>query len=145
MAKILLVNGPNLNLLGQREPEIYGSTTLVQIENRVKELVSAESHNIECFQSNQEGAIIDWLQSRTDADFILINAASLTHTSVALRDTLSFLSKPFIEIHISNVHKREQFRHHSYLSDLAVAVITGLGAYGYESAARYAIEHLKGI
>ena len=143
MAKILLVNGPNLNLLGQREPEIYGATTLGQIEDAVQKIVSANGHQLECIQSNHEGELVDWLQSKTDSAFLLINAASLTHTSIALRDTLSFLKIPFVEIHISNVYCRETFRHKSYLSDIAIGVIAGLGASGYDAAAQFAVTYLQ--
>ena len=137
MASILVLNGPNLNLLGTREPETYGRTTLADIEARLQDL--ADAHQLECFQSNSEGALIDRIhqavaQGDTGVDFILINPAALTHTSVALRDALLGVDIPFVEIHLSNVFAREGFRHHSYLSDVAVGVISGLGAQGYELA-----------
>ncbi len=144
MAQILLVNGPNLNTLGEREPEIYGRTTLPQVEARVRQRVQGAGHQLACFQSNSEGALVDWLQAHRGADFLLLNAASLTHTSVALRDAVALAHIPFIEIHISNVHKREPFRHHSYLSDLAVGLVVGLGVTGYSLAADYAIAYLAG-
>jgi len=142
MAKLLLLNGPNLNTLGQREPALYGHTTLARIEERVRQRVEDAGHHLEAFQSNSEGALVDWLQRQRPADFLLVNAGAYTHTSVALRDAISFLSVPFIEIHLSNVYKREVFRHHSYLSDLAHGLIVGLGAKGYDLAAQYAVEHL---
>ncbi len=143
MGTVLLLNGPNLNALGTREPELYGRTTLPEIEERVRARIEGAGHAFRCFQSNTEGALVDWLHHNRQADFALVNAASLTHTSVALRDALKFTGMPFIEIHISNVHKREAFRHHSYLSDIAVGLIVGLGPQGYELAAQYALEHLK--
>jgi len=134
MASILVLNGPNLNLLGTRETETYGRTTLADIEARLQDL--ADAHQLECFQSNSEGALIDRIHQagRDGVDFILINPAALTHTSVALRDALLGVDIPFVEIHLSNVFAREGFRHHSYLSDVAVGVISGLGAQGYELA-----------
>ncbi|HKI98066.1 MAG TPA: type II 3-dehydroquinate dehydratase [bacterium] len=143
MATVLLLNGPNLNTLGQREPELYGHTTLPEIEDRVRALVEGAGHALRSFQSNSEGAIVDWLHQNRQADYLLVNAGALTHTSVALRDAIKFTDIPFIEIHISNVHVREPFRHHSYLSDIAVGVIVGLGPRGYEYAAQHALEHLK--
>ena len=143
MATVLLLNGPNLNALGQREPEIYGHTTLQEIEERIRARVEGAGHAFRCFQSSSEGAMVDWLHHHRGADFLLLNAASLTHTSVALRDALKFIEVPFIEIHISNVHTREPFRHHSYLSDIAVGLIVGLGPMGYDLAAEYALERLK--
>ena len=113
MPKVLLINGPNLNLLGSREPEIYGSTTLMEIEKKVASTL--REHKIECesFQSNSEGEIIDWLHNNRMADFLLLNPGALSHTSVGLRDAVLGVEIPFIEIHLSNVHKREEFRHHS--------------------------------
>lgn len=143
MATVLLLNGPNLNMLGEREPEIYGRTTLQEIEDRVRRLIEGAGQAFRCFQSNAEGALVDWLQHNRDADFLLLNAASLTHSSIALRDALKFTGIPFIEIHISNVHVRESFRQHSYLSDIAVGLIVGLGPQGYELAAQYALAHLE--
>ncbi len=143
MASILVLNGPNLNLLGTREPETYGSTTLADIEHRLKDLASP--HGLDCFQSNGEGALIDRIhQAREEGvDFILINPAALTHTSVALRDALLGVEIPFIEVHLSNVHAREPFRHHSHLSDIAVGVIAGLGAQGYELALAAALARVS--
>ncbi len=134
MASILVLNGPNLNLLGTREPATYGSTTLDDIEQRLR--TRAEGHELAFFQSNHEGALIDRIHQagREDVDFILVNPAALTHTSIGLRDALLGVDIPFIEIHLSNVFAREPFRHHSYLSDIAVGVISGLGAQGYELA-----------
>lgn len=147
--KLLLVNGVNLNLLGKREPEIYGHTTLVDIE---KSLVArASEHGIEliCVQSNHEGKLVDDIQhyglladTAAQVDAIIINPAAFTHTSVALRDALLATQKPFIEVHLSNVHARETFRHHSYLSDIAVGVICGLGAKGYHMALEYWLENM---
>ncbi|MDH4224441.1 MAG: type II 3-dehydroquinate dehydratase [Deltaproteobacteria bacterium] len=142
MAKILLLNGPNLNLLGEREPEIYGSTTLKKIEGDVRSLVESRGHHLWHFQSNSEGEMVDWLQNNRDSAFLLLNAASFTHTSVALRDAVSLLKIPFAEIHISNVFKREPFRHQSYFSDLAMGVIAGFGAHGYLLAAQFALDHV---
>ncbi|MGL4861189.1 MAG: type II 3-dehydroquinate dehydratase [Enterobacteriaceae bacterium] len=138
--RILLLNGPNLNLLGRREPEKYGQTTLANI---VSELTRyAEQHNVHLthLQSNAEAALIDAIhQAQGKADFILINPAAFTHTSVALRDALLAVQIPFIEIHLSNIYARETFRHHSYFSDIAVGVISGLGADGYLLALQAAI------
>jgi 3-dehydroquinate dehydratase II len=137
--RILLINGPNLNLLGTREPEIYGSATLADVEADAQQQAARLSVHLETHQSNWEGAIIDRIhEARGKIDGIVINPGALTHTSVALRDALVGVAIPFIEIHISNVHKREPFRHHSYLSDKAEAVICGLGIFGYQAA----IEHI---
>ena len=136
MARILLINGPNLNLLGAREPEVYGSSTLAQIETRLAEIARKLGHELACFQSNAEHELVERLHAaRTDGTaFVLINPGALTHTSIALRDALLGVSIPFIEIHLSNVFARESFRHHSFLSDIAVGCIFGLGAVGYELA-----------
>ncbi len=137
MAKLLLLNGPNLNLLGTREPGVYGSTTLADIEQRCAELArTLGSHELSCFQSNAEHELLDRIHAarREDIAFIVINPAAFTHTSVALRDALLGVGIPFVEVHLSNVFAREPFRHHSYLSDIAVGVISGLGAQGYELA-----------
>ncbi|CDS02200.1 probable 3-dehydroquinate dehydratase [Sporisorium scitamineum] len=133
---ILLINGPNLNLLGTREPEKYGSETLADIESRAKEQCDGLGYDFEGFQSNHEGAIIDRVHAaRTDGTTaIIINAGAYTHTSVAIRDALSSVRVPFIEVHISNIHAREPFRQHSYLSDVANGVIIGLGTFGYTAA-----------
>ena len=145
MAKnILLLNGPNLNLLGTREPEIYGSTTLADIEREAAALVTSAGGVFSSFQSNYEGALIDRIHAaRTDGvEAIVINPAGLTHTSVALRDALAGVAIPFIEIHISNIHQREAFRHHSYLSGIAAGVICGLGTEGYSVAIQFALNNL---
>lgn len=143
--KFLLLQGPNLNLLGQREPEIYGSTTLDDIHQSL--VAYAKQHDVELstFQSNWEGAIIDRVHQalHEDIELILINPAGLTHTSVALRDALLGVAIPFIEIHLSNIHARETFRHHSYFSDKAIAVICGLGAFGYRTALDYGIHQFN--
>jgi len=143
MSKVLLLNGPNLNLLGSREPEIYGSTTLKEIEEKVAAVLSG--HEIECetFQSNSEGEIIDWLHKRRGADFLLLNPGALAHTSVGLRDAVLGVEIPFIEIHLSNVHKREEFRHHSYFSDIAIGALAGLGVKGYLLAAEFAVDYIE--
>lgn len=144
MAKVLLVlHGPNLNLLGLREPEIYGRTTLPEIDAMLEDAARERGATLRTFQSNHEGALIDRVHAaRSDGtDFIVINPAGLTHTSVALRDALAGVAIPFIEVHLSNVHRREAFRHHSYFSDLAVAVICGLGVAGYRSAVAFALDH----
>ena len=137
-SRILVLNGPNLNLLGTREPAIYGSQTLADIERSLAELANAHGAEIDFFQSNHEGELVDRIHvARGDGcDFIVINAAAFTHTSVALRDALAAVAIPFIEVHLSNVLRRESFRHHSYLADLAVGSIVGLGPAGY----RYALE-----
>jgi 3-dehydroquinate dehydratase-2 len=142
MAHILVLNGPNLNLLGSREPGLYGRDSLAAIEARLVTL--AAGHQVECFQSNAEHALIDRIHvaGQQRVDFILINPAALTHTSVALRDALLGVAIPFIEVHLSNVFAREPFRHRSYLSDIAVGVISGLGAQGYELALAAALRRL---
>jgi 3-dehydroquinate dehydratase-2 len=135
MARLLLLNGPNLNLLGRREPHLYGSTTLADIENDVRAAAQAAGHQLETFQTNSEAELVDRIQQAAGVvDFILLNPGALTHTSVAMRDALLAVGIPFIEIHLSNVHAREEFRRHSYISDIAVGVITGLGALGYQLA-----------
>ncbi|WP_142808625.1 type II 3-dehydroquinate dehydratase [Tepidiphilus olei] len=142
--RILVLHGPNLNLLGVREPEIYGRTTLSDIHARLEARAQAAGVRLESFQSNHEGELVDRIQAAMEegVDFILINPGAYTHTSVALRDALAAVSIPFIEVHLSNIHAREPFRHHSYLSDRAVGVICGLGAYGYEAALEYALRAL---
>lgn len=142
MAKILLLNGPNLNTLGEREPELYGTTTLKDIVESVRKLVEPAGHSLLHFQSNVEGELVSWLHANRPADFALVNAAAYTHTSIALRDALKVLGCPFVEIHISNVYRREPFRHTSLLADTAEGVIAGLGAMGYELAALYALAYL---
>ncbi|KAH7079896.1 Dehydroquinase [Paraphoma chrysanthemicola] len=145
MAKsILLINGPNLNLLGTREPSVYGSTTLPQVVESASQQCAKLSIAFSSAQSNHEGVLIDRIhEARGNVDAIVINPGAFTHTSVAIRDALVGVDIPFVEIHISNVHKREAFRHHSYLSDKAEAVICGLGTYGYEAAIEYAARHIK--
>ncbi len=141
-AKILLVNGPNLNLLGRREPGLYGSDNLDTLVANAKAQAAAAGIEFDHIQSNAEFELINAIHA-TDAQFIVINPAAFTHTSVALRDALLGVNIPFIEVHISNVHAREPFRHHSYLSDKAVGVICGLGIQGYEFAMQAAIKHLS--
>jgi 3-dehydroquinate dehydratase-2 len=138
---VLVLHGPNLNLLGSREPAVYGSATLPDIEHELRQIATSSGARLESFQSNHEGALIDRVHAaRADGtDFILINPAGLTHTSVALRDALAAVAIPFIEVHLSNIHRREPFRHHSYFSDLAEGVVCGLGAAGYGLALRYAL------
>lgn len=142
--KFLLLNGPNLNLLGTREPEVYGAQTLADVEQAAMAQTAAAGVTLSCFQSNHEGALIDRIQAaRTEGvDVIVINPGGLTHTSVALRDALAGVAIPFIEVHISNIHRRETFRHHSYLSGIAVGVICGLGIEGYHAAIDFALKKL---
>lgn len=144
MAKILLLHGPNLNMLGRREPEHYGRTGLDAIDARVAELAAAYGHTLESFQSNAEHELVERVQAAAGeaVDFIIVNPAAFTHTSVALRDAFLASGIPFIEVHLSNIHRREAFRHHSYFSDIAVGVIAGLGPQGYELAFHAAIEQL---
>lgn len=143
MKAILVLHGPNLNLLGSREPEVYGSTTLEEINLSLTTLASKNGANLSCLQSNSEATLIERIhQARTDGtQFIVINPAAFTHTSVALRDALAAVAIPFIEVHLSNVHTREAFRKQSYFSDLAAGVISGLGAAGYEFAVQYALHY----
>lgn len=144
MAKLLVLHGPNLNLLGTREPEVYGRTTLAEIDAALAAQAAAGGHRIESLQSNAEHQLVDRVQiARTDGTaFILINPAAFTHTSVALRDALAAVAIPFIEIHLSNPHTREPFRHHSYFSDLAVGVVCGFGADSYRYAMEAALQRL---
>ena len=136
MAKILVLHGPNLNMLGIREPEVYGTTTLKEIDEQIKLFAETAGHKLVTFQSNAEHELIDRIQSAKtkNIDFIIINPGAFTHTSVAIRDAFLSVSIPFIEVHLSNVFAREEFRKHSYLSDIAVAVVSGMGAFGYEVA-----------
>ncbi len=145
MAKLLVINGPNLNLLGTREPQHYGHTTLAEIGARLTELATAAGHTLESFQSNAEHGLVERIHRARDEDvaFIIINPAAFTHTSVALRDALAAVAIPFIEVHLSNVHAREPFRKHSYLSDIAHGVISGLGPLGYELALTAALQQLS--
>ena len=145
MARILVVNGPNLNLLGEREPGIYGATTLATINAMLESQASRESCSISFVQSNAEAELIETLHGARSAgtEFVIINPAAFTHTSVALRDALAATTLPFVEVHLSNVYAREPFRHHSYFSDLAEGVISGLGPAGYEFALQFALQHLN--
>lgn len=145
MAQLLLLNGPNLNLLGRREPARYGRVSLDQIVSRLADRAQQAGHVLEAFQSNAEGEVIDRVQQILDdgTDFILINPGALTHTSIGLRDALLAVDRPFIEIHLTNIHAREPFRRHSYLSDVAVGVICGLGDVGYDLALEAALRSLS--
>lgn len=145
MAKLLVLHGPNLNLLGKREPGHYGTQTLDQINQQLQQQASSQGHECECFQSNREYELIERIHAAGEQGvaFIIINPAAFTHTSVALRDALLGVKIPFIEVHLSNVHARETFRHHSYFSDVAVGVIAGLGAQGYELALQAAIRRIS--
>lgn len=143
MARLLVLHGPNLNLLGTREPEIYGHATLATIDADLAERAAAAGHALESFQSNAEHALVDRIQAaRGHVDFILINPAAFTHTSVAIRDALAAVAIPFIEVHLSNPHAREPFRHTSYFTDLAVGIVAGFGALGYGLALAAAIRRL---
>lgn len=146
MRKILLLNGPNLNLLGTREPEIYGAETLADIVTHLESVADQLDVSLISFQSNIEGELIDKVQSARDEDvaFILINPGAFTHTSVALRDAFLAVEIPMIELHLSNVHAREEFRKNSYLADIAVGTLAGFGSYSYELALRAAVNHLSG-
>ncbi len=143
--RILVLHGPNLNLLGSREPHLYGHTTLPELNARLGGLSSSLGASLDTYQSNHEGELVDRIQAaRLDGtDFIVINAGAYTHTSVAIRDALSAVKIPFVEVHLSNVYQREAFRHHSYLSDLALGVVAGLGPQGYEAAVRFAVQHVQ--
>ena len=143
MPTALLLNGPNLNLLDSRELEISGSTTLRDIEKQVSSALRERKIECESFQSNSEGELIDWLQKQRDADFLLLNPGALTHTSVGLRDAVLAIEIPFLEIHLSNVHQREEFRHHSYFSDIAIGALVGLGVKGYLLATQFAEDNLE--
>ncbi len=142
-AKIAVFHGPNLNLLGTREPEVYGTTTLEDINTMLQAQAKKADVDIECRQSNSESELIDWIHDSKDVDFIIINPGAFTHTSIAIRDAFAGIGVPFIEIHLSNVHARESFRRHSYFSDIAVGVICGLGYKGYLYALDAAFNHLK--
>lgn len=144
MFNILVLHGPNLNLLGEREPKHYGHATLTNINQQLIEMAQAAGHTLTAFQSNAEDKLLEQIQAaRHKVDFIIINPAAFTHTSVALRDGLLTIAIPFIEVHLSNVHAREPFRHHSYFSDIAVGVISGLGAQGYTLALQAALSILS--
>ena len=141
LTQVLILNGPNLNLLGTREPEIYGSKTLAEIDAELLDIGRRMQADVSVFQSNHECELVDRIhRARTDGtQFLIVNAGALTHTSVALRDALAAVALPFVEVHLSNVFRRESFRHHSYLSELAVGTITGLGAAGYRYALEFAL------
>jgi len=144
MAKILLINGPNLNLLGTREPELYGAVTLANIESQLKAEAEALGHSLETIQSNAEAQLVDRVHAAAGSvDFILLNPGAFTHSSIALRDALLGVAIPFIEIHISNIHAREEFRRQSYFSDVAAGIIAGLGPQGYSLALQAAHELLN--
>lgn len=142
---VLVLHGPNLNLLGTREPQIYGSTTLDQINAELIKIGADRGVSLQTFQSNHEGALVDRIQqARTDGTgFIVINPAAFTHTSVAIRDALAGVAIPFVEVHLTNVHRREAFRHHSYFSDMAEAVMAGFGPAGYRYALDFALSRLS--
>lgn len=143
--KILIIHGPNLNLLGKREPEIYGFETLAEINKECTKLGNTLNLKLDFFQSNFEGAIIEHLHKvfENKVDMIIINPAALTHTSIALRDALLAISTPFIEVHLSNIFARESFRHNSFISDKAIAVISGLGSFGYTTALNFSAKYLN--
>lgn len=145
MPKILVMHGPNLNLLGQREPHLYGSDTLEAINGRLSAQAGRAGCTLATFQSNSEGSLVDRVHAAKSDEtaYIIINPAAFTHTSVALRDALAAVGIPFIEVHLSNVHAREPFRHHSHFSDLAAGVIVGFGAFGYELAMDAALRALR--
>lgn len=145
MATLLVLNGPNLNLLGTREPQHYGRTGLAEINARLEQMAQAAGHRVLAFQSNAEHELIERVHAapQDSVNFIIINPAAFTHTSVALRDALLAVNVPYIEVHLSNVYAREPFRHHSYFSDRAVGVISGLGALGYEFALQAALHYLS--
>ena len=145
MAQIILINGPNLNLLGQRQPEIYGATTLPEVEASFSALALEMGHSALCLQSNHEGQIIDWIhEARSSAQALVINPGAYSHTSIAILDALNAFDGPVIEVHVSNIHKREPFRHKSYVSLRADAVIAGCGVQGYDLALRHATQRLGG-
>jgi len=141
--KLLFMNGPNLNLLGTRDPEIYGRTTLKEVEARCREIARQAGCDLVAFQSNHEGALIDFLQSHAVSEGAIINPGGLAHTSIVLRDAVAACAFPVVEVHISDVMKREPFRHHSYLKDVTAYQVVGLGVVGYEVALRWLIEELN--
>jgi len=144
VARILVLHGPNLNLLGAREPDLYGRTTLAAIDAELARIAQASGHELATFQSNAEHALVERVQAAANdgTAFVLLNPAAFTHTSIALRDALAAVAIPFVEVHLSNVHAREAFRHHSYFSDLAVGVIAGFGADSYRLALDAALRRL---
>ena len=144
MGHILVVHGPNLNLLGTREPEIYGHTTLADIDCELEDGAARAGHQLTSFQSNHEGAIVDWIQQHgPQADILLINPGAFTHTSVAIRDAISAVAISTIELHLSNIYQREAFRRHSYLSDICVGQVAGFGAHSYQLALQAAVQLLQ--
>lgn len=142
LQKILVLHGPNLNMLGTREPELYGHTSLNELNDKLTTLAALSKIELSAKQSNAEHELVSWVQEH-DSDFLLINAGAYTHTSIALRDALLARGTPFVEVHVTNTFAREQFRHHSYLSDVAHGVVAGFGTYSYELALQAAIEYLK--
>ncbi|GIX46331.1 MAG: 3-dehydroquinate dehydratase [Candidatus Tectimicrobiota bacterium] len=145
MARILVLHGPNLNLLGRREPQLYGQTSLAAIDTMLRQAAAEAGHELLSFQSNHEGELVTWIQQQgAQADVLIINPGAYTHTSVALRDAVLAVGLPTIEVHLSNVYRREAFRHHSYLADVARGQIAGLGAYGYLLALQAACALLRG-
>jgi 3-dehydroquinate dehydratase-2 len=142
---ILLLNGPNLNLLGTREPQVYGSATLAEIVAELSALAAKAGAKLNDYQSNHEGALIDRIQAARDdgTEFVIVNPGAYTHTSIAIRDAFAGVALPFVEVHLSNIHKREAFRRRSYLSDIAVGVICGLGAHGYRLALDFALNFVR--
>ncbi|MBN9542452.1 MAG: type II 3-dehydroquinate dehydratase [Alphaproteobacteria bacterium] len=140
MQKVMIINGPNLNLLGQRDPEIYGYDTLFDIEEQCKDFADKNNMAIDFRQSNSEGEIIDWIHEARNFNAVIINAAAYSHTSIAIMDALEILTIPVIEVHMSNIYKRESFRYNSYVSKVASGVISGFGAYGYIMALNSALE-----
>lgn len=144
--RLLLLNGPNINLLGQREPGLYGHQTLADIEMRLRDRATTASLQLETFQSNFEGALVERIhQAMGSVDGILINAGAYTHTSIAIRDALLGVAIPFVEVHLSNIHARESFRHHSHLADCALGVVCGFGAFSYDMAFDGLVNHLRGL
>lgn len=142
--RVLVIHGPNLDLLGRRDPAVYGHTTLAEIDAMLATRAAARGAEVDCVQTALEGAIVSLVHSAIGRfDAIVINPGGYTHTSVAIRDALAAVAIPFIEVHLSNIHRREAFRHHSYLSELAVGVVAGLGPAGYRYALQYALEHAK--
>ncbi len=147
MRKLLLLNGPNLNRLGKREPEVYGKTSLAEVESRLQQVAQDIGYELECKQSNHEGDLIDWIHNAEDEGIegIIVNPGAFTHYSYALRDAVASVKTPVIEVHISNVHKREPFRHHSVIAEVSVGQIVGLDLYGYELALMGLIHFIKGV